>query len=468
MNAQVVERGVVPRLQAAPKALPSRLVTVQRQQRRQRRSAWQVRWYEYKPEGGIGRRSETFKTRDEAEQFRTAKAAELDADPKARKAPNRITLGQFIAEFIAARTGSRGERLRPTSLALCKQDLERLAGFVGRDIPLADLTSDRADAFVNALYGEPGRTGGKLSRHTVAKIVRTLKACFAVATNRRGYIRVNPFTGHKTGKAPKPAIRYITQAEIRALLAACGADLSRQAFLTLCYTTGLRFGEAVNLVWSNVDFATGTIHVTVKTEAKQTLAWEPKTAESLREIPAPQATMDLLQRLLEAAEPGHAYVFIPRDRFDLVKAAKESGDWKETMKPLNNFPRAFAALVKRAAKVEPSLLDGEGKPSVSIHDFRRTCITHWTEALPMQAVSKLAGHSNIQTTANYYASTTDQQRELARSAAQAAVENAVESRTDTKLTPKAGVRESDSHTTRDSGLESGMAPVAQVDRASDF
>ena len=81
----------------------------------------------------------------------------------------------------------------------------------------------------------------------------------------------------------------------------------------------------------------------------------------------------------------------------------------------------FRKIVVEAAKSVESLRTKGGKPTVSFHDFRRSCITNWTSYIPMQAVMTLAGHSSITTTAKYYAKTTDDQRERAREAARVAI-----------------------------------------------
>ncbi len=79
-------------------------------------------------------------------------------------------------------------------------------------------------------------------------------------------------------------------------------------------------------------------------------------------------------------------------------------------------------LVVLAAQERPSLLDGEGKPSVSVHDLRRSAVTNWSKVTNIQTVMRLAGHSNIDTTQRYYAATTDDQLELARMASRAAMQ----------------------------------------------
>ena len=38
----------------------------------------------------------------------------------------------------------------------------------------------------------------------------------------------------------------------------------------------------------------------------------------------------------------------------------------------------------------------------TIHDLRKSAITNWSKKLPIQVTHKLAGHSNIKTTLEYY------------------------------------------------------------------
>ena len=43
-----------------------------------------------------------------------------------------------------------------------------------------------------------------------------------------------------------------------------------------------------------------------------------------------------------------------------------------------------------------------GVAKCTLHDLRRSAITNWAQALPIQAVQQFAGHSNITTTKKYY------------------------------------------------------------------
>lgn len=43
-----------------------------------------------------------------------------------------------------------------------------------------------------------------------------------------------------------------------------------------------------------------------------------------------------------------------------------------------------------------------GVAEFTLHDLRRSAITHWSREIPIQVVQQLAGHSDISTTRKYY------------------------------------------------------------------
>ncbi len=67
------------------------------------------------------------------------------------------------------------------------------------------------------------------------------------------------------------------------------------------------------------------------------------------------------------------------------------GKWNERSEIINNINRKFNYIRTKA-----------GVEKCTIHDLRRSAITNWAEKLPFQVVHKLAGHSNIKTTMDYY------------------------------------------------------------------
>ena len=247
-----------------------------------------------------------------------------------------------------------------------------------------------------------------------------------VAVSPLAYIRTNPVKPIRTDKVTDVPVRYVCPEEFGAMLGACdtleaGRALWWRGFLSCCYATGLRLNEAVHLCWADVDFEAETVRVSAKSHGPQTLEWSPKDAE-MRVIPAPPQTMALLVELQERSPAGFAYVFLERKRFRFIRDAMAAGRWREGQSTLNDFHKQMRKLVVLAAQERPSLLDGEGKPAVSVHDLRRSAVTNWSKVTNIQTVMQLAGHTNVATTQKYYAATTDDQLELARMASRAAMQ----------------------------------------------
>ncbi|MEE8170478.1 MAG: site-specific integrase, partial [Phycisphaerae bacterium] len=382
------------------------------------------------------RLSRSFTTRGEAEAYAREKAVDFDRFPSARKADRRITLGHFKDEFLTLRTGPRGHRMKIASIREAGHVLTRLVGFMGSDAPLAAISAadlKRFFASVSPWYTNRDRP---LSEASINKMKRTLRAIFSTAVTDQ-HLREHPMKAVRLSAGVRGTIRYITAVEFAALLTACDtfpADrrLWWRAFLHCAYTAGLRFHEIVHLTWADVNFENDAIRVSAKPDCADTIEWSPKN-DRTRTIPVPNQTVTLLADMQATAAPGQGYVFIPPERLRAIKAAQRAGTWREGQAVLNNVRRAFGSLVGQASKYARSLSDREGKPSICLHDFRRTCITNWTRGTTIQTVQKLAGHANAQTTLNYYASVTDDQLESARTAASKAVEQAVSAQSDAKV-----------------------------------
>ena len=83
------------------------------------------------------------------------------------------------------------------------------------------------------------------------------------------------------------------------------------------------------------------------------------------------------------------------------------GKWRVGQDLVNNVLRRFKTLCRRA-----------GVGPFTIHDLRRSCITNWAKQLPIHVVQQLAGHSDIQTTKQFYLSV--QSEDIATAQAQQA------------------------------------------------
>lgn len=410
---------------------------------KRRASCYLVRWFASTADGKIKRPSRRFPTRDEAEAFRTKLQSQFDVAPQTRREPRKVTLGEFVAEYLALGIGPRGQRLKPRSLQQARLALNHFAKVIGEDRPLANITPPDVARYLASLRQQP-KGGGAA---TINFRQRMLRAAFAVAISPLELLKENPLRGFKATRVTETPIRYVSADEFRAILDATETT-SRpfwwRAFLSVCYCGGLRFSEALHLTWRDIDFAAETIAVSAKSKTESTVAWEPKDYEH-RVIPIPASALAMLTKLQASAPDNHAYVFISPERIAFIKASEAAGEWSPCRPLLNNMHRVFPELVRRAGEAMPSLVDRDGNPTVTIHDMRRSAITNWTKAANVQTVAKLAGHADIATTMTFYAAVTTDQLDAVR-AANAAAMAAVFRRSDPSVTllgPLAASRDED-------------------------
>jgi len=379
---------------------------------------WIVRWFASARDGRTPRMQRTFTTKAAAEAFQAEKRSELDKHPSRRTKAVPITLEAFIDEFVTLRQGAKGMRLKASTVLVTKYALELLADHVGRDAKLSTIDGVVVLRFLAAL-------SNRMATSSVNKHKRQLKAAFSMAVKRLKYLTENPFSEVRCDKVEKTRPRYVTRSEFRSLLSACNHSAAERAlwwraFLLIGYTAGLRYQELVHLTWTDVDFAGEFVTVASKTAGPKLLPWTPKSYET-RTIPIPPETTAELLKMHASAPDGHPYVFIPPGRLELIQSLIVAGMWREEMAILNNVRRDFNDIVLRAAALAPTLIrtGPKGRPTstVSLHDLRRSAITHWTKVVTIQTVKELAGHSAIETTMAYYAAVTPDQMDLARASA---------------------------------------------------
>jgi integrase len=196
-------------------------------------------------------------------------------------------LDRFEAKVAA------GER-HPRTLEAHRYQLDRhLLPALGRRA-IASLTVED----VAELLHELRRTGR--SAKTSASALATLQSVMRLA-RRCGWIVADPVELLEHDERPRSQPRrqrVLGRAEIERLLGVC-SPRDRLMIATVLYT-GLRISEMLGLVWDDVDFAAGVIHVRAQLSRAHLGApgrrVTPKTPASVRDVPlVPQ-----LARLLSA------------------------------------------------------------------------------------------------------------------------------------------------------------------------
>jgi integrase len=257
---------------------------------------------------------------------------------------------------------------------------------------------------------------------TVAKKMSQLKCIFQTAVKRR-QLDTNPFQYVKMPKCPRNEIHVYSEAECdRIAKAAQDSMLKANAetsvkwdlLIVMALCAGMRRGELLNCLWSDIDFGEQTITISPKDDTPETWPWQIKDMDR-RTLPL---TAELTQMLVDhqSCQPeGCPYVFVPPARYRFIQSQlRATGKWTYSdsrLKVVSNFERDFGLILTRAG-----IKDGQ------FHDLRRTAISNWlAEGLSEFEVMKLAGHADFKTTHKYYLRLRDDSVDRARQASSRAL-----------------------------------------------
>ena len=290
-------------------------------------------------------------------------------------------VGWWLERFEAKVTA--GER-HPRTLEAHRYQLDRhlLPAFAPRAI--ASITVDD----VAELLHELRRKG--CSAKTSAGALATLQSVMRFA-RRCGWIVADPVELLEHDERPRPTRRrrrVLGRTEIERLLAACSAR-DRLMVATVLYT-GLRISELLGLVWGDVDFGAGVIHVRAQLSRAHRGAparrVAPKPPASVRDVPL----VAQLARLLSA----HKH----QSRFG------RGDEW--VFSTARGTPYGYRNVSRRALGRAAQLagLNGDGWPPLRFHDLRHTFASHLIIDLGLDPaqVSRILGHARITITLDIY------------------------------------------------------------------
>jgi site-specific recombinase XerD len=188
----------------------------------------------------------------------------------------------IIRQFAAEQRSSN--RWAQSNIDNAVRVLHRVSRWLAaRDVALLDATrADLAEYIADRRDNGRNHRGEPLSPNTLIVEHRQLKAYFAWAATDHGdgdpYITGNPMKNSKTPAgvdAEVSSTPSISEAQYRALLAACVAKRTAQgrpdgrsptarrdvAILTLLWSTGARRGEIASIRYGDLDWGTQTVHL---------------------------------------------------------------------------------------------------------------------------------------------------------------------------------------------------------------
>lgn len=233
-----------------------------------------------------------------------------------------------------------------------------------------------------------GRKG--CSAKTAASALATLESVMRFA-RRHGWIACDPVELLERDERPRPRRRrqrVLGRGEIKRLLAAVSGQ-NRLMIATVLYT-GLRISELLGLIWDDVDFPAGAIHVRAQLSRAH---WgaparrvPPKTPASVRDVPLiPQ-----LARLLAAHKSASRFT--------------RGSDW--VFATARGTPHGHRNVARRGLGRAATIagLNDDGWPPLRYHDLRHAFASHLIIDLGLDVahVSRILGHARITITLDIY------------------------------------------------------------------
>lgn len=365
---------------------------------------WRVRWYgRYDPKKGKQKRySKTFRKKKDAEQFKKQKEGEFNQGVS--RDPSNETLKDYADRWLKYKTQVEG--IRPATVILYKETLNRLYDYFGNDRLLRSIKFSDAKDFLASL--KPIMKGKKsLSDWAKHRVLRQCKTLFSDVV-KDGIMPQSPFVNVKVSKGKPSEWYYLKPDEFHRLLNAA-PTLQEKALYALAYTAGLRESEALALYWTNIDFESGELKIVNRPASETYPPFNVKDSDA-RIIPLPKFTIDLLTQLHNEAPENVPFVLMNKAGANGIcrrwkRLQEQDKDWLNRYWA-NNVIRKFHVRVKRA-----EIKTAEKK--LTVHVLRKCCIQNWANELPMNVVKELAGHSSIETTNEFYSTVDKSHREAA-------------------------------------------------------
>lgn len=260
---------------------------------------------------------------------------------------------------------------------------------------LQKITPTEIQKFLIYLRTEKGFSPRNVHHH-----YRTLNMIFSYAV-RQDILLKNPMDKVSPPKLVRTEIEALSKEQATDFFNAlhdCPVDF--RCMLTLLVTTGLRRGECVGLQWRDIDENSSLLRVqrnVTYTTKTGIVVNTPKTARSRRPIPIMESTLRLLCLLKAQRQRENPGVDIS-DSF-IFHGEKGIFDPKD--------PNAVTRRVKR-------FMTAHGLPDLSPHDLRHSCATLLLgSGADIKSVQEILGHTNANTTLNFYVRSDVQQMKAA-------------------------------------------------------
>lgn len=282
-----------------------------------------------------------------------------------------ITVGNAYEEWLNAVVN----RVKESSFVNYKVKFEKHILPVFAEVPCADLSAGRLNAFINRKLADG------LSASYVRDIITIFKSMLSYAQEEYGFKL--SLKNVVLPKVERKQINRISDTEQKRLIDYLKANMSLTAFgilLSLCM--GLRIGELCGLKWEDIDFQRKILHIrrTVQrinspngNKKTKIVITAPKSATSFRDIAIPNMLMEYFE------------IFRDEAAFFILSGAE---------KPVE--PRTMQYRYKKILQLADTKY-------CNYHCLRHTFATNCAEkGFDVKTLSVILGHSTVNLTLNNY------------------------------------------------------------------
>ena len=367
---------------------------------RKGRTGYLARWYgDYSPQKDkYTRYCRSFKTRKLAELFAANKQAQInDGEPKD---PVNITLKQLCNEVIRIKE----KNLKASTMTGYHMTQQQLVAFFGPTTKITTINKQKATEFIatRTLISHSHLKSGKtdLSCWGYKYYLKHCSAIFSMAVDW-DYLKKNPFSKIKLSTPISHDWHFFNQLEFQSILKHT-PDFRLQCFYAVMYGTGLRTGEAINLLWNgkDIDFENNRINLRNRAGTTTLPPFSIKDHQN-RSIPMPDWLTAMLVKLQNTAKPHNPFVFLADQRWEAVqkkwaqyRAEKKTDKW-QNKDMCNNLLRNFKVYCRNAGIITDEKL--------TLHCLRKSYAQNLANNnIPIATLKDLMGHSSIRCTEDYY------------------------------------------------------------------
>lgn len=293
-----------------------------------------------------------------------------------------IKTGEWIGAWIEKH---KAPKLAPSTLTSYRNNFRLHINPAIGEIPLRKLETYHIQRALDKIKG---------TQSTFTKNYSIIHGALKKAVELR-MIVINPCVGITFPKEDKREMKVLTQDEQVRLIAALDREYYRPMLLTYLYA-GLRMGEGIPLLWSDIDLDRRTIRVNKKAivrhdfathTAKQEIQNFCKTKSSKRTV---VITPGLVAILAEHKE-------------NMKRRAIDCGErWSEDSLVFKNT-RGNTVYARNLQESLYKVYARAGIEGATMHTLRHTYATRCFEAgVDIKAVSEQLGHKDVKTTYNIY------------------------------------------------------------------